>query len=435
MLKYSVALLLFLSLLLPSLSHALDFRYSINTSAQDSNNVTQRVGGGEGKAYTAGFDFTLNSSATSEWNINAASQFLLTKYSISGDDDLEDEKNKNFQGVVRYDPSGTNFFVNFLANVSQAPRNRFSIEGVNNLRDIQTLAANPSYFIRLNPADRLNFSANVIKLKSDDGEQSDGIILQNDSRKVYEYATSYQKRLTEINTLALNLQQSSNDFDDESALDYKQQDLFLSVSINGVANQLQLEYGLSEVKDDINGKTKLNYSQVNYSRQVNRMQSLQLGYFDGVNQVLNTDSVSNGSVNQQANNALAAQESKDYRLGYDRRLRQLSRADAQFEKEKQYNATVSYSMSRLLNTALNSNLVLSYSLSKRGFDRVDASGNVNANEIKNYGIRYNHNYSPKLSYFIAVTKREATQQVTDSVNENNSKTIEIGFVYSDRGRW
>jgi hypothetical protein len=224
--------------------------------------------------------------------------------------------------------------------------------------------------------------------------------------------------------------------------------------MNTVDNQLALEFGRSEIEEDLENSepNDLSYSQLVFSRQINRNQSLTLNYFKGVDSVLNTNSVASGSVNQQANNALAAQESKSYQLGYtingaylqtslnyaDRRLRQINAENADFEKQVQQSVNIRYLMSRLLNTPLGSNIELSYSSTKRGFDSDDSNG-INANEIKTYGVRYNHSYSRKLSYFIAWSLREGTQQAIPTqanINGNtDTRSIQIGFVYSDRARW
>lgn len=440
MLKYYITPLL----LFPLLSAGAEFRYSVNSSIANSDNIQQVANGDEGEIYEAGFDFTLNSTENREWELNLDSGFLLTRYS----GELANQQQKRLQGVVRYQPTAANFSANLLGNISQVPRNRFSIEGVDNLRDIQVVAINPAYFFRLNSIDRLNFSASAIDLKSEDPE---GTTQVDDSRRTYEYAVSYQKRLSQINSVSINFREASNDFVDQLAEDYDQRDLFLNLTIAGLANQLQLEYGLTEITNDFNqnNPAEFNYSRLSYTRQVNRMQSFQLSYFDGVDRVLGADSASSGNVSVQANNALTAQEIKDYRFDYTinstyiqsnfgyakRKLRQLGQE--QDEREEIYDARLSYSTSRLFSTPLNSGIVLTYRLSRRGFEDNINNPNVNATETERYSLQYNHAYSTRLVFFIAFIQRDASQENfnSDITNANNSKSVQIGFTYSDRGRW
>ena len=428
-----------------SVVHAIDYTYTFNAGYEDSNNLSQRVGGEGGSATDYGIGFTLGNSLQKEWDLDLIANIDRTNFSGA---DLNDETNTTIQGSAIYKSLTSNFSFTSVIDVSQAPVNRFQTQSVNNVRDQFVYALVPSYYFAINPTDRINASYTYLDFNLDN---TNGMqVGQAQSSQNNSLLVNYAKRINATNTLAINARTGKTDFDDADGLqvvDYDRDDLFLSWTVSGETDQMQLELGRSEIVDQQKRKSNLNTQLLLYTRQLNRTNTFSLGYNKGFNNPLsNIQATGRINVNQQNNNITAAQETKEYNTSFvhtgDSLSFNLGYADAEvsqsfsnnLEKRKTQNAGITYLISRALNVSGRSNIVLNYSKSESDFNSTQT--NISSNEIESYSIIYNHVYSSNLVFALSYSVRDSTQLLNDGTqNITDSESVFFTVTYSDRGKF
>jgi len=430
---------------------AVEYTYSFNTGFEDTNNITQLVDGPAGQVIDYGLGFSFANSLQKEWDLDLTGRMSKSSYS---DNDLSDDTNKELQGIAIYKSSTSNFVFTTLADISQAPVNRFQTQEVNNIRDQFVYAIMPSYFYSINPADRIFASYTLVDFNLEDLDD-----IQNAGQASSSFGenilVNYAKRLNASNTIAFNFRSGKTDFDDDLiaggglvqlAVDYDQTDVFLSWIVAGQTNQLQFELGKSEIDDQLDRKQSRDSRLVSIIRQLNRTDSLSLSYSEGFNSPLSNIQASNTiTVNQQNNNITAAQETEQYNLGYtvdgsalDTTI-SLSKIKLQqtftenIEERRTASINVRYILSRFLERSGRSNISLDYSKSESEFDSI--ATNIESNDIETYGVSFNYVYSSNLLFSLSYGVRNALQIDTSSIQSNfDSKSTSLTFVYSDTGR-
>ncbi len=426
--------------LLSASVHSATFQYSVNTNVLSSDNLSQRQDGEDGTANIFGFNFAINSSLTKEWLVDITSTYNYIDYSV---DELASEQSKNFQGYVNYLPEKSNFSLALLQSISQTPRDRFQTEEVNNLRDVEVSAVTPSYFIRLDPVNRINFSATYLDMNSED---SQGLATAQNNSQINEiYSVGYENQINATNRISLNARHTRTEFDDASAIDYSQRDYFFRWQMDGSTNQMTLEYGEASITDDLFQKSKVDLSRLIFTRQMNRSQSLELRYVQGFDTILNGNQANN-AVNQQNNGVAAAQaideQAVTYRFGdgsfsmaIDAFKRKLTQAfSTNSEVQEGYSANMGLSLTRLFNTPLNRQLQITYTKTDNTYD-IQFS-NFTGADIETAQVTYNHSYSQNLAFSFSWIDRTSVQtDINGNFLDNSSESFMIGFVYSDNGRW
>lgn len=425
---------------------ALEYAYSLDLGYGKSNNLSQRRDGEEGRYVDYGLGIEIGNSLQKEWELDISGSISKVDYSET---DLSSETNTELEGIAVYSSSTNNFSLVTLANISQAPINRFQTQEVNNNRDEVVYAAMPSYYFSINSADRINAFYTLVDINLEDieGLQTGG---QARSSLDQEFLVNYAKQINSTNTLALNFSSGKTDFDDGlelGAVDYEREDVFLSWSVAGQTDQLQLEVGRSNIEDQLGRKQDLEHQLFEYTRQLNRNNILSLAYSDGFNNPLSNNQATNTiQVNQQNNNITAAQETKQYSLDYringdllstvfgitDGEVRQSFTQN--IENRKGISLNINYQLSRILDSSGRSNIALNYLNTKSEFNGELTT--VLSNEIESYGITYNYVHSRNLVFALSYSVREALQITTNNdQNIVDSKATFFTVIYSDRDRF
>jgi hypothetical protein len=422
---------------------AIEYRYAASGIVQSSDNLTQRIDGEEGTANTLGIDFTFISEANIDWSLDVTGNLSTTEYSIS---ELAREDIKSFRGLTLYRPEDNNFRFMLLANVAQVPRNRFQTQDINNLRDTTLIAAKPAYFINVNKSDKLNFSA--MRIDFDTETESAVFTARDASRSVDEFSIGYDKQINATNSLSIIAKDKFNDFVPslaEGGVDYDQTDVYLQWVVTGQANEIQVQYGRSKIEDALNRDLSDDLLLFTFARRINRYQTLTLSYTEGFDQFLEINQATETiNVRLQNNDITTAQQVREHTLAYNHNgtyfqfgvngFERLSKQvfDDNEDLQKGFSMRATYSLSRLIGTPLNSGISLSFRRADNYFDNNLTT--VNRILTENTGLRYNHAYSPKLSFFVELTKRESTQESNAPLENNDSNSVFFGFTYSDSGK-
>jgi len=425
---------------------ALEYTYNFDLGYEDSNNLNQRVDGEAGQATDFGFGFNLTNSLQKEWDLDLTGRISRTNYSV---DDLSDETLKDIAGNATYKSSTSNFSVTGLLNISQAPANRFQTQEVNNIRDQNVYALMPSYFFMVNSSDRINASYTLVDFNIEGLDANfQGAAGQAASSLDQNLLINYSKRLNATNAIAFNIRTGEIDFDDSielGAVDYDRDDYFLSWSVTGQTNQMQVEFGRSKITDVLSRTQEQDYQLFSFTRQLNRTNSLTLSYSNGFNNPISN--LQTGiSVNQQNNNITAAQEQKQYSLGYtlngDFLSLNINASEAEvrqsftgnIENRQIVSVGLTYRFSRTLDSFGRSNISLNYSKTDGEFE--SQLTNIQNNNIENYSVAYNYVYSSNLVFSLSYQSRETTQiDITNSQSLTDSKSTFFTISYSDRGRF
>ncbi len=430
---------------------AIEYIYTVDTGYENTNNITQRFDGPRGRVMDYGLGFNLTNSLQKEWKLDLSGQISSSHYS---DNDLSNDTRKTLQGIAIYQSSISNFAFTTLADISQAPANRFQTQEVNNTRDQNVYAVMPSYYYAVNSSDRMLASYTFVDFNIEGVE--DVQAGQARSSTGQSFLVNYAKRLNTTNVIAFNVRSGQTDFDDDlifgngvtqQAVDYDQIDVFLSWVVAGQANQLQFELGKSEIDDQLDRNQSRDSRLVSITRQVNRTNALALSYAEGFNSSLSNIQATNTiTVNQQNNNIAAAQESEQYSFRYtisesrldtninisSTKLRQTFTEN--IEERKMVSISMRYFLSRFMEISGRSSILINYSKSKSEFDS-DIS-NIRSNEIKAYGITFNYIYSSNLMFALSYNIRDALQvDMSNFQSIADSKSTLFTVVYSDRGRF
>lgn len=437
-----------MGLIVASCISALEYTYSVDAGYQDSDNISQDFDGEAGKSLDYGIGFSLKNSLQKEWEIDLQTRLSRTNYFEA---DLSDEKTIDLSGLATYKSLSSNFTVTSLANIIQAPNNRFTPQEINNIRQQAVYALMPSYYVSINAADRINmfYTAVVYNLEEPEGLQSSQQTGQARSSKGKSLLLNYAKKLNSTNILAFNIRDGETDFDDNvpTVIDYDRKDMFFSWDLTRKTGQLRMELGRSEIVDQLDQKQELDHKLFSFSRQLNRKNVLSILYSDGFNNPLsNVQESSNVSVNQQNNNITAAQEVTEFALDYlytgdflsasvlisEQEARQSFSENLEVRKRLSVNMT--YLLSRFFERSGRSNIRINYTKADSEFD--SEFTNTLSNEVESYGITYNHVYSSKLTLSLSYAVRNTLQlDINDNEAIIDSHSTFFTVTYLGAGRF
>ncbi|WP_144392679.1 hypothetical protein [Pleionea sediminis] len=432
-------------LLLSHSALATEYEYSLGTSGSSSTNVTQRPDGQEGSVYQADLTFDISDENLYDWQIDFASSLSRLNYD---NDELADETRSNIRLESTYQPKDTNFSLMLFGDLSQVPANRFQTEEVNNLRDSQTVAFSPNYFVRLDSQTDINLNYQHIDYQVED---SGPIVAQVDNSRTAQSASfSLNRQINATNRLSLVLQETDNDYDNDeqvNTFDFRQSDQILRWVVVNATNEMQLDLGNSNVDGASGQKASEEQMRFSWNRQMNSRQSVTLELFEGVANLININAASGTiSINPQANALFRAQRSESGTFQYEYNTGLVSFRAQIFETNlfgifadndeirRGHDITLSTSLSRLLSSPLQRLLTFRYSDTETDFNIIGNS--IEENRIKQSFIRYDHVSSSTLSFYSTFEKREAKQLDRNlGIIPNTSEYFTLGFVYRDRGQW
>lgn len=419
-------------------SLSIDYSYNLGLESSSGDNISQNSDEIDGVSNTASLAFTLSNEPGSVFSIRSEGSISYTQFST---DELDNEVNKDFQLTATYQPKNYNFNILSLVNLSQVPRFRFRSESVNNTRDSTIFAIRPNYFIRFDPSNKLNFSVTGLDFNIDEVEDQQQLTFQDSSSDVVVYSVYHDFRLNSVNQLSLVAEKRLTDYDDSSpvnASDYEQNNIFARWVYTGATNAFQLEYGESKVEDELNNELSIPHGSFSYERRINNRSSLSLNYVKGYDRFIQINLATNDiSFNNQNSDVAQVQklESSGVRYNYNSTFWNFSLNAGQSkletvfsslreDKVKTLGITASYSMSRLLNTPLRSNVELGHSKNKTQFRGNNFS--INAFEVDETYLQFNHFFTRSFSLSLGYNHRSADQ---DSNNVTERFVAEGDSIY------
>jgi hypothetical protein len=261
---------------IPSL-YALDYNYSLYSSAEYTNNIRQAMQEtGEtvsGNILRGGLGFNLNTEANARLAADVAGNFAKVYYSAS---DLDAEDHKALDVSFLFQPRSNNFRLALLESLQQVAADRRSVRTVNNLRDVNILSVVPSYFIDLTPVSRIRaaYGYSAIDEEFDDS-----------SRDVTSATVGYQYSVSNLSDWSLNISRSTTKFTDTGQA-FDQETVFLRWTYTGVLTNWNLDVGQQRIVEGGNeSETLVTFS---IARQVNNFSNVGLFYHQGYGDVVNT---------------------------------------------------------------------------------------------------------------------------------------------------
>ncbi|WP_444995809.1 hypothetical protein [Aliikangiella sp. IMCC44359] len=427
--------------MLSSLASSVDFGYGFFSSINRSDNLNQGVDSISGTAYDIGVRFDLGNEANSNVIYQLDGVIAAADYSS---DDIQREYYRALNGLFQYNSTESNFGFIALEELTQVPSNRFSTEETNNLRDINVFAARPSYYLRLTGEDRINFYATYIDFSA--GE--DSIDAVNSSRNEKKFSVDYSSRISQITTLAIVAEKSETDFSTEfdplelTGDDYSQKNYFLRWETLGKTNNVRANLGRSEILTDSGETLKADLIELLMTRKVNRTQSLSVGFREGFDNLLSFNLSANQiDVNGRSVDFTTALKSKEKSLSYEYREMSFAssvkylQADLESlqtlntEKRTGIDLNVSYSLSRLMNNPLESNVQFNYSRTKSDFTTADVASLEN--KVDTYGIRFNYSFTRKLDFYARIEKRISdSRSLGENSVEARANSFIVGVTYT-----
>jgi len=420
--------------------HAAEYSYSVFSDLTYSNNITRRVQEESGTALTNGASANYSVVALEEWELDFAASFSNIDYSS---DNLRREKRKSLMGSAFYLPRSSNFSLFLLESISQVPQNRFSIQDVNNVRDVESTTIQPAYFFNLSPTDRINLEATYIDLTND---QDDLLVSSIDGSRVTEQGSiGYQRQINPLNRVSFIGESEQTTFDagiDDGVLDFDQEDVFLRWEYISISTQLQIDYGRSKLSNELEQTEESDLYSFLLTRQLSAAKTLSLTSSKGFNNLLRSNiGAGTAFVDDELSDFGTASEVKDSSLNYSstgllfESLVSLtykkigSTVILNTQRRMALGLSTTYYLFTASNTPLDSNLTFDYSLSKNEFD-TDLSS-VNRNDVELIAITYNHGYASAFAYYVRLEQRNTSQNNRES---GDSTSISVGFSYAPLGR-
>lgn len=422
-----------------------EYEYAWRNSVSNSSNITQLPSGDAGNIYTSGLFFTTESEGYQEWEFNLSGDMSHIWYTAP---DIEDEDRISLSSNANFDSSSSNFSLNLLADLRQAPTNRFQTQDVNNLRDNRLLGVAPNYFFNLTPTTRLNINYQHADYQVETDSQLN--TLQNTPRIEQQGTISLNTQINATNRLAIVGRKKDTDFDSESdeiGIDYLQYDILGRWIVNNRVNQIVTEAGRFRVKSFRGEMAEESQWRFLLTRQINRNQSLNIQLSKSVASLFTINQATgNITVNQQNNAITDAQVSKGGGVQYNYSTELISVTlgfletelsglfDPSFEIRRSKSIRTTYSLSKLLNTPLERQVTLFLSSNENDFDLEIT--NTTESLIKAQVFSYSHSTSRNLSWFFNYSKRDTYRRFIDLPQESTtSETYSVGFEYRNNGRW
>lgn len=438
--KKSKFLLLFITLNAGNLS-AIEYNYSIFATTLYNDNFNSNLEDPSGYSLNSGVSFRINTDQNSDWILDATGVYSKEFFSLS---QLPSQSTNQLSFDLNYDAADSNFGLLLRDDFSQTPQNRTSTQGVNNLTDVNVVTVRPEYFFNLTSLDKLYFEATRIKSDRTDQSEivSDGLSFDT---KTEIKSVRLERKLNETSEFSIVASETDTDFESDTGVDssdFVQDDRYFRWVGRGTYNQLQVEYGTSEIIDEEGRNFDTDLLNVIYNRQINSSHELALSYREGFDVQLSDNSI-DGSVNVSDDSFGAAQEFTSANLSYIVSGTFVNVTfnlfDLQFngtgndteELRKGISLSASYSLARVFSTAIDTNVAIDFRKSENTFIALDGS-TINT-ETQTIDLRFNYVYSPTMSYFASLNIRATdSDNPINQLNGGDSNSIGVGFVYTPR---
>jgi len=425
--------------------YAVDYEYSIDTSASTSNNISQLVDGAEGNLYQATLLFNIENQDYRDFTFEFNSEIARLDYTTTN---LRSENQYNLNLFTEYAPSASNFSIIALGDVTQVPANRFQIQEANNLREGQTYALLPQYFLKFTDTLQVNFNYQhaLYEVQSDANTNT----LQDSSRDEQQGTFSLINQINPTNSLQLVYQKKDTDFKDDSNplnADFEQYDVLARWVNTGRTNSLNLELGQSRIKDIFGRNSTDDNGRLSFTRNINDRQSMSVQLNKGVASLFSINQATGRIVINQQNDSIAlAQISKgggaQYNYSDDIFTMNLSyfenKLTGVFEEREELRRNrslfVSYNLSNLFQSDAENTLSIFSSISENDFD-INIT-NVTQNLVRQTVYTYSYRASRNFRFYLSFTDRRAQQDFSDiSPILITSESLSLGFIYQENGRF
>lgn len=427
---------------------AIEFNYSLFSTLRNTNNLAQSVNPQSGESLNSGGTFSFVNEARSAWFVDMSGSFSREYFS---DEELSTLDRSTLAASITYTAPRSNFEFLLRDDYSQAPRNRFATQEVGNLVDVNAVTARPSYYFNITPIDQIYTEITYLDSTRDQNFGND-VEVGAESFNFINIAKEvrYEKTLNATSDISLIFDSIDTRFAEESnGTDFVQNNLFLRWVGRGSQNQLQVELGQTEIKDDNNDNFDTTLFNLLYNRQLNPEQNISFSIRKGVNFTISRNFIDDStSVNNSQSAFGAAQKIKSANLIYTIAGDTLS-GDFQLslaeyksangnnnETRKGFGFNLTYSMSQYFSTAPQTNITLVVQQNENTIENRNAESSIDIDSsVKLINIQFNYFARPTLSYFIAVQKRDTSiSNVNANFSRGDSESVSIGVVYAPINR-
>jgi hypothetical protein len=421
---------------------AIEFDYSLYSTLRYSDNLAQSNEQVSGTSLNTGGTFNFANENQNVWAVDFSGAVSQEYFSV---DSLDTQDRNQVSASIEYKSPSSNFEFLVRDDYSQAPRDRFALQEVNNLVNVNVLTARPSYFYQFTPLDTINTEITYLQSTR---EGLDTNVLGQESLDFINISKEirYEKTINTSQTLSLVFDTIETEFEEENlGVNFKQDNFFMRWIGAGRLNQVQLEVGQTKVtNDEQNFDTEL-YN-VLYSRQINSNHSFGASYRNSVNFVVSESFIDqNVVVDDQIGNFGSAQKIKTFNVNYTfsgdalNGIFQIFSADyegidrANSEKRSGASFTGTYSLSQIFEAAPQTNLVLNIQTTTNEFNNL--TDESVANDVEVYSARFNYFIRPTFSVYFQLLKRNvsSTSTTTDFVS-GDSESASIGISYTPSSR-
>ena len=418
---------------------AIEFEYSLFSAYRHSDNLTQNNLQLSGNALNAGGAFSFENDGDGNWTIDFSGSLSREWYSI---DSLQRQDRNQVSAIIEYTSPSTNFEFLLRDDYSQAPRNRFAVEEVGNLVDVNVATARPSYFFNITPLDLIKAEVTYLdsSREGDDidtfGEESFDFV--NISKEI-----RYEKTLSNSSDVSLVFDSVETRFnEDSSGVDFDQDNLFIRWVGRGRLNQAQIEIGKSRVTDVGGEDFDTELFNFLYSRQINPDNTIGISLQNSVNLIVSESFIQDSiNIDDQIGAFGNAQKVKSANVSYTMSGElisgdfQISNASYENlagenrEKRAGISLSVTYSLSKYFSTAPQTNVNLILQKNKNSFE--NELGSDIENDVELYSLQFNYYASESLSYYIQWLKRDASSNSpTSAFLSGDSNSISIGISFA-----
>ena len=421
-------------------SSALEYSYTIFSSAQQSDNITQLSqrqisvaadGEQKGTILNTGIQFGLGSEQSLALKGNLSGNISRTFYSI---EELDPQTNKSLVASFQYEPRTSNFRLSGYNSIQQVPVDRTNNQTVNNIADISVYAIVPSYFIKVSATSELLTDFTYTKV---DDEQT------RNSREVKSTSLAYVHQLNSILSGSLNAVRTNTLFLN-SDIEFDQDFLFFRLEKEKGITQFVFDIGSQKIVDtDLDSIVAYSLS---LSRRASANSKLVLSYSQGYSDPLETDVSNNvnqlGSSDQVAFvNGLVKEKGVSADFNYNVRYfewqfkvfggslesEDLIGNPGTNEKHSGSALSGSYRFYSRKNDAL------SYGLSGGvGYEKKEFIDLGLENTVKSANVRLNYFATQHLTAFFEILSRNADGSGPESNLDEHR--VSIGFEWTPRGR-
>ncbi|MEP1743955.1 MAG: hypothetical protein ABJI60_16760 [Kangiellaceae bacterium] len=437
--RFNKGLWILPALMISPISLAIEFEYSLFSTYRYSDNLAQNNLQLSGTALNSGGTFAFENEARNVWTVDFSGAISKEWFSI---DELDRQDRNQLSASIEYGSPNSNFEFLLRDDYSQAPRDRFAVQEVGNLVDVNVVTVRPSYFFNITPLDLINAEVTYLDSKRE-GEDSDVIGQEsfdfvNISREV-----RYEKTLNSSSDASLVVESVTTRFNEDSiGTDFDQENVFLRWVGRGRLNQIQVEIGQATVTNENDEDFDTELLNILYNRQITGSANIGVSIRNSVNFVVSESFIEDSiNVDDQIGSFGSAQKVKSININYDMTGDSLSGnfqifkanysglSGSNSEDRLGAGVTMTYSLSQYFSSAPQTNITAVLERNKTEFE--NAAGTDIQNDEWLYSVQFNYFAKASLSYFIQYLQRDVSSTSTTSAFlSGDAESISVGFNYS-----